>query len=135
MLGRRVILEPDPDEAQYIIKMFENRIRGLSDKESVEQINASGYHTRFQKRQDPLDPRRIIGTFGGGKLTVKRLQATVQNTIYAAINTEKWTGGTPIKELFSGLISIKMFNEANMGKVTIFEDADGIKVFKGAIPA
>ncbi|MFZ5366495.1 MAG: hypothetical protein ACOZBZ_04395 [Patescibacteria group bacterium] len=124
--GMRVILEGDPTEAPWFIRMYELRIQGnLDDKEIVKEINDMGFRSRKFKRHDPNDKKKIIGFGGGNKLTVKQFQRYIQNPIYAGINDEFWTEGKPIKERFDGLVTIDMFNKANRGKIVIVENPDG----------
>lgn len=132
--GTRVILEAEPTEAPWFIKMFELRAKGVIDEEIVKEINNLGYKSRKFKRHDPIDKKKIIG-FGGEKpLTVKELQRKIQNPIYAGINVEKWTVEQPIKGRFKGLVSVDMFNKANRGKVSILENNGQIRIVKNSIP-
>ncbi len=133
--GLRVILSPHPTEASWFIKMFELRVQGiLTDIKIVEQLNALGYKSRIRKIHDKNDKQKIIGHSGGKPLTVKQLQRYIQNPIYAGINDEKWSNGNPIKCKFDGLVSIDTFNKANRGKITIIEDGEDVKIYKGKVP-
>ncbi len=124
--GMRVVLEAEPGESPWFIRMYELRIQGnLDDKEIVEEINNMGFKSRRFKKHDPNDKKKIIGFSGGNKLTVKQFQRYIQNPIYAGINDELWTEDKPIKERFDGLVTIEMFNKANRGKVVIIENPDG----------
>ncbi|MBU4203387.1 MAG: hypothetical protein KKD59_05495, partial [Acidobacteria bacterium] len=58
----------------------------------------------------------------------------VQNPIYAGINVEKWTEEKPVKGKFEGLVSIKLFNKANRGKVVIAEQNGEITIHKDKPP-
>ncbi len=49
----------------------------------------------------------------------KLLRVYVAKTIYAGVNTEKWTAGTPVRCKFDGLVSPELWNRANRGKITI----------------
>ncbi len=129
--GKRVILKPHPEEAQYIIKMFELRVRKtLTDREIVEEVNKLGYKSREHFIRDPRDKLEIIGKRGGNKLTLKAFWAYIVKPIYAGINDEKWTDPEPVKTKFPGLISVELFNAANRGKVVLSEKDGGITIYK-----
>ncbi len=119
--GKRVIRQPKEGEAIHIRRMFDGRLQGsLSDKEIVHEVNELGYRSRIMQIHDKADKRKINGTRGGKKLTVKHLQQLIQKPIYAGINIEKWTEGKPVKcQRFNGIVSIDEFNQANRGKVFI----------------
>lgn len=130
--GKRVILKPHPDEAIRFIKMFELRAAGsLTDEQIVEEINNLGYHSRIQNRRDSINKSLITGQRGGKKLTVKQFQRYISNPIYAGFNAEAWTNKEPVKCKFPGLVSVEIWNQANRGKITITETADGVQVLKG----
>lgn len=130
--GIRTILEPHPQEANWFIRMFQLRAQGnLTDSEIVNEINALGYKSRIQKTRSAIDRTKIIGYKGGNQLTIKQYRKYIENPIYAGINTEKWTNGNPVKGKFMGLVDIKTFNEANKNKITIVEEGDVIKIYKG----
>ena len=133
--GTRVILVPHPIESPWFIRMFEMRIQGnLTDEEIVSEINFMGYKSRKIKRHDLIDKTRIIGYGGEKPLTVKRLQRIIKNPVYAGVNVEKWTSGQPVKGKFEGLITIEMFNKANKGKISIFEEEGQMTIHKGQLP-
>ncbi len=119
---KKVVQVPDPNRAQFFIKMFEMSATH-TDQEVVDYVNAMGYRSRGQhmwsKGKD-----RIIGSRGGIKLTVKQLQKIRQRPIYCGINTEKWLKN-PIRTEYKGLVSIDTFNRANKGKIFIEEKKDG----------
>lgn len=120
--GKRMILKPHPDEAQYIVKLFELRASGqFSDKEIAKKLNDMGYRGRPQLRRAKDDKTRVIGQTKPFLLDEKRLWKMVRNPIYAGVNVEKWTQGQPVKCMFDGLVSIDLFNRANKGKRTIIE--------------
>ena len=120
--GKRMILKPHPDEAKYMIKMFEMRASGqFSDKEIAKALNDMGYRGRPQLRRAKDDKTRVIGQTKPFLLDEKRLWKMVRNPIYAGVNVEKWTQGQPVKCMFEGLVSIDLFNHANKGKRTIIE--------------
>lgn len=125
--GKRTILRPREDEAQFVRKMFELRADGLlTDQEIVERLNNIGYQTRVSYVRNTENLSQVISKRGGRPLTVKRLQKLISNTIYAGINVEKWTNYSPVKCAFDGLVTIDLFNRANRGKKYIaFNEADG----------
>ncbi|OGM74833.1 hypothetical protein A3H21_00480 [Candidatus Woesebacteria bacterium RIFCSPLOWO2_12_FULL_42_8] len=132
--GMRVILAPHPVESPWFIKMFELREQGtLTDLQIVEQVNAIGYKSRTRKLHDKTDKQKIIDKTGGIPLTIKQMQRYIQNPIYAGVNTEKWLDGEPTKCKFPGLVSIEIFNRANRGKITIVEDGDVVKIYRGKV--
>lgn len=130
--GKRVILQPKEGEAIHIRRMFDGRLQGsLSDKEIVQQINELGYRSRIMHLHDKSDKRKIIGTRGGKKLSVKQFQQFIQKPIYAGVNIEKWTEGKPVKCLkFNGIVTVDEFNQANRGKVFIEMTGDVISIHR-----
>ncbi len=133
--GKRVILKPHPKESKWIIRMFELRLQGnLNDTEIVEKLNSLGFKTRTFLRHDPNDKTKIIGKGGGKPLTDKQFWRLVQNSIYAGVSVEKWTEDKPIKGKFDGLVSTKIFNKANRGKIIIGEKNGEITIHKDKPP-
>ena len=129
--GKRVILKPHPEEAQYIIKMFELRARKtMTDREIVEEVNKLGYKSRIHYIRSPRDRLEVIGKRGGNKLTLKSFWAYIARPIYAGINDEKWTDPEPVKTKFPGLISVDVFNAANRGKIVLTEKDGGVTIYK-----
>lgn len=123
--GRRVILVEKPDEAPIIRKMYEMRASGIhSDDQIAAEMNRLGFRTPVKTIRDKNDRTKIIKRTGGKKMTGKLLRTYVAKTIYAGVNTEKWTGGKPIKCKFNGLVSVELFNQANRGKVNITINPD-----------
>ncbi len=125
--GKRTVLRPKEEEAVFIRKIFELRAEGLlTDPEIVDRVNDLGYQTRVSYIRSTDDLSKVVAKKGGKPLTIKRLQRIVQNTIYAGINVEKWTGYSPIKCVFDGLVTIDLFNRANRSKRYIgYNEADG----------
>lgn len=129
--GKRVILDPHPEESVWIKKMFELRARGtLNDQQIVDEINALGFHTRKMYKRNPKDRTKVIGEIGNKPLTIKHLWIYIQNPIYAGINIEKWTEGQPVKSKFDGLVSYELFNKANKGKRIITEENGEVRFWK-----
>lgn len=133
--GKRCILKPHPTEAEWFIKMFELRCRGmLTDHQIVGEINKLGFRTRVKYIRDPKDSTKIIKEHGGNPLNIKGFWRYIQNPIYAGINAEKWTANKRIKAKFEGLVSVETFNKANKEKVTIVEESDEIRIYKKQPP-
>ncbi len=125
-LGKKKTIHiPDPDEAPWIRAIFQLREEGLlSDKEICVEVNAMGFRTRkFPVRNRATG--QLNGFRGGKPLTPKMLQRYVCNPIYCGIKVEKWTNNQPVRCPFEGLVSIDTFNNANRGKITVIELADG----------
>ncbi len=121
---KKPIEQPDPVYAPFFIKMFELRASGaFSDKEIVEQINATGYRSRTRNKWSKTKDK-MIGTTGGLKLNVKHFQHIIMNPIYCGVSTAKWLFN-PIKTRYPGLVSISTFNMANKGVKFIEENKDG----------
>ena len=120
--GKRTILKPHPEEARFIVKLFELRASGqFSDKEIASKLNDLGYRGRPQYRRSKENRNRVIGKTEGSQLDHKKLWKMVRNPIYAGVNVEKWTKYQPVKCMFDGLVSVELFNRANKGKRTIIE--------------
>ena len=129
--GRRVILIPHPDEAPFILKMFDLKVQGsLSDDEIVKQINDMGFRSRKLLIRNPKNRTQVIGDKGNKKLTVKQYHDYIRNHIYAGVSREKWTQGKAIKCKFNGLVTIETFNLANTRKIYIHEENGEIKILK-----
>ncbi|PIQ73421.1 hypothetical protein COV58_02630 [Candidatus Roizmanbacteria bacterium CG11_big_fil_rev_8_21_14_0_20_36_8] len=93
-----------------------------------------GFTTRSKNRRNPNDKKQVIGKIGGCQLNLKQFWRFIQNPIYAGINIESWTQGRAIKGKFKGLVSMETYNKANRGKRTLFEETDGIKLYKKRPP-
>lgn len=133
--GKRVILEPQPEEARWIKRIFKLRIQGtMNDQEIVDHLNSLGYKSRKQYVRDPKDRTKIIGQRGERPLRLKQMWRYIKNPIYAGINNEKWTEGNPVKGNFKGLVSIDSFNKANRGKIIIAEENGRIVIHKSKPP-
>lgn len=133
--GKRVILKPNPEESQWIIKMFELRCRGtMSDQEIVDEINQMGYKSRKQFVHNPNDRTKVIGQRGAKPLRIKQFWRYIQNPIFAGISNEKWTEGQVVKGKFEGLISVETFNKANKGKLVLSQNGDDVKLWKKKLP-
>jgi len=120
--GKRVSLKPHPQEAKWIIRMFELRVRGtMTDQQIVDEINQMGFRSRKRYKRNPQDRAQIIGTVGARSLSLKQFWKIIENSTYAGISTHKWTENKPIKGQFDGLVSYETFNRANRGKIVISE--------------
>ena len=118
--GKRSILVPRDGTAHIIRKMYEMRASGVySDDQIAEEMNRLGFQTPIKVIRDKTDRTKIVQRSGGNKMTGKLLRVYVAKTIYAGVNTEKWTGDKPVLCKFPGLIDIELWNKANRGKWTI----------------
>ena len=105
--GKRTILVPNEDQAPIIKKMFELRAAGThTDDQIAEEMNRLGFQTPLKVRRDKIDRTKIIGRRGGKPITSKLLRVYIAKTLYAGVNTEKWTGDKPVKCKFDGIVSI-----------------------------
>lgn len=133
--GKRCTLKPHPTEGKYMKMMFELRAEGMHDSDVVAKVNALGCRTRVQYKRDKVDRTKVIAKVGGDPMTVKAMQKYLSNSVYAGVNTEKWTGGKPVRCVFKGLVSIETFNQANRGKhFIIVDDKDNISIHKKQPP-
>ena len=123
--GKRTILIPNGDEAPIIRKMYEMRAAGVySDDQIAKEMNRLGFRTPMRITRDKADRTKITGRSGGKLMTGKLLRVYVAKTLYAGVNTEKWTSGVPVRCKFDGLVSVELFNQANRGKVHITLNPD-----------
>lgn len=133
--GKRAILKPHPAEAPLIKRMFEMRATGtMHDKDIIAELNRMGFRTRTHYIRDKQDRSKIISRRGGNPLDKDAMDLFLRNPIYAGVNNEKWTQGTPVRTVFNGLVSIDTFNAANLGKVMIIEDGNDIEIKKEVAP-
>lgn len=123
--GKRAILIPHDDQAPIIRKMYDMRASSLySDDQIADEMNRLGFQTRIKVVRDKVDRTKIVKRTGGKKMTGKLLRVYVAKTIYAGVNTEKWTGDLPVLCKFDGLIDIELWNKANRGKISIALNPD-----------
>ena len=132
---RRYIQVADPDRASYYRAMFDLRAAGqLSDKEIVARVNAMGYRRRTFRRWN-ADRTQIVGTRGGGPLTVARLQEIILRPIFCGIVWEKWTDWKAVRAPYQGLVSIETWNAANRGKRFIREASSSVELLHDYHPS
>ena len=118
--GKRTILKPHEREAPIIRRMYELRAEALlSDDQIAGEMNRMGFVTPIKVIRDKYDRTKIVRRSGGKQMTAKLLRVYVAKTIYAGVNTEKWTAGTPVKCKFDGLVPLELWNRANRGKISI----------------
>lgn len=123
--GKKKTIEvPDPERAHFFVRMYELRAQLVDDKEIVKRINAMGFRTKAFKKWSK-DKKTVVATSGNKPLNVKTLQKYIKRTIYAGVRCEKWTKNEPIKTQYDGLVSIKLFNDANKGDIFIEEKENG----------
>ena len=71
--GKRTILKPHPEEARFIVKLFELRASGqFSDKEIASKLNDLGYRGRPQYRRSKENRNRVVGKAEGSLLDHKK---------------------------------------------------------------
>ena len=125
MNGKRSVLVPNNDTAPIIRKMYEMRAAGIySDDQIADEMNRLGFQTPIKVIRDKTDRTKIARRSGAKTMTAKLLRVYVAKTIYAAVNTEKWTGGQPVQCKFKGIVSIELWNKANHGKISISSNVD-----------
>jgi len=118
--GKRAVLKKHPDEGVIIRKLFELRAEGtMTDDQIADELNRMGFRTRVKLLRSKQNKTEVIGQRGGKPMTGKLLRSYIEKTIYAGINTEKWTGGKPVRCKFGEIVSIELFNKANRGKIAI----------------
>ncbi|MGK2896201.1 MAG: recombinase family protein [Candidatus Saccharimonadales bacterium] len=123
--GKRAILAPHDDHAPIIRKMYEMRASGrYSDDQVADEMNRLGYRTPVKVIRDKQDRTKIAKRVGDKKMTGKLLRVYIAKTIYAGVNTEKWTGDQPVLCKFKGLVDIELWNKANRGKISIALNPD-----------
>jgi site-specific DNA recombinase len=124
--GKRAILIEKKKQGPIIKRMYELRAEGiLSDDQIAEEMNRMGFQTQTKYVRDKEDRTKVVRTTGGKLMTAKLLRSYVRRTIYAGVNTEKWTGEKPVQCRFNSLIKIELFNAANRGRIAIrFNEAD-----------
>jgi site-specific DNA recombinase len=133
--GKRVVLIPHPEEAKFVIRIYELRAACLMhDNEIVDELNRMGYRSRVHYIRSKHDRSQVISKRGGNQLDKDAMELILRNPIYAGINNEKWTNGTPVKFVFPGLVSIETFNKANRGNVVITERGDDITISTKELP-
>ncbi len=137
--GKRLILRPHHEQSIWFIKMFELRAKGtMSDQQIVEDVNALGFRTKKLNFKDKEDRTKVVVIKGDRQLNVKMLRNYISKPIYAGVNTEKWLiQNGELKPVYlkgGGLIPVKLFNNANRGKVVIVDKEGKPKVYKNKIP-
>lgn len=118
--GKRTILQPHPEESVFVRRLFEMRTKGIySSQEIADELNRLGFRTRVSYVRDKYDRTKILRVFGGKQMDVKMVDRFTHRLVYAGVIKEKWTYGKPVKAQFDGLVSPKLFNQANHGKLVI----------------
>jgi DNA invertase Pin-like site-specific DNA recombinase len=92
-------------EWEWIIEMFNLKAKWkLNDEEIVKEISLMWYKSRRWKT-----------------LIIKQMQIYIKKPIYAWIIKSKWTWYKPIKAKYEWLVSIEVWNKANIWKFKIVE--------------
>ena len=118
--GKRTVLRPHPEEAPFVIRLFEMRAKGIySSQEIADELNRLGFQTRINYVRDKYDRTKVLRVVGGKKMDVKMVDRFTHRLVYAGVIKEKWTYDKPVKAQFDSLISPELFNRANHGKLVI----------------
>jgi site-specific DNA recombinase len=134
--GKRTVLYPHPQESKYIVQAYELRASGRhSDKEIADMLNESGYKTRIRHTYNKGDMMKVVKQTGGKPMNERHLWRLFKMPIYAGINTEKWTNDEPVKCMFDGLVSVRLWNRANKGRKIIIELPNDRIIVQDAVPA
>ena len=134
--GKRKVWAPDEKESKWIIRILQLRAEGIkTDRQIMEEVNALGFRTRTENVYDRNDKTKVVGTRGGKQLeTSKQIDNIVENLAYAGIVSHSWLMGSYIRaQQFLGLVSIDLWNKANIGKNKIIIDGAVITIVKGKI--
>lgn len=122
---KKTIMEPDPVEGPWVVRMFKLRAEGTWQDDAIcDAINAMGYRSRPMNIYDQ-ETRQVLGKTDPKVLDPKQLQKFISRTIYCGVKLEKWNQGQPVIAPIEPLISIELFNRANRGKLKISKKRDG----------
>ena len=134
--GKRLILKPKKDEAQFITKLFEMRATHMyTNHQIAAELNSMGFKTRVTLVRDKYDRTKIKRQLGGKKMTAKMVDRYAGKLIYCGIIKEKWTYDKPVKAAFDGLVSVELFNEANRGRIAVdISSTNEITITERAVP-
>lgn len=122
---KKTIMTPHETEAPWIKRMFELKAEGSWRDDAIcEAINAMGYQSRVTNVYDP-ETRRVLGQTRPKQLDVKQLNKFVSRTIYCGVKCERWNQDKPVLAPIEALITMKLFNRANRGKIRIEQFKDG----------
>ncbi|KKP60763.1 MAG: NUDIX hydrolase [Candidatus Roizmanbacteria bacterium GW2011_GWA2_34_18] len=132
--GKRNFLEPHPTESKFIEKIFVLKATtDKSDDEIVKIINADGYISRPVIKHSKTDRNLVLGEKGKNKLHIKQMYKYLRSTRFCNILETTYGKGekTTITKRVAGtpIISVELFNQANKGKKTIFEDKTSGKIY------
>lgn len=122
---KKTTMTPHGTEAPWIKRMFELKAEGnWRDDAICEAINAMGYRSRVNNIYDPTT-RKVLGQTRAKQLDVKQLNRFISRTIYCGVKCERWNQDKPVLAPIEALITIKLFNQANRGKLRIDQFNDG----------
>ena len=124
--GRKAaIMVPEPTESAWVKTIFELRAeKALSDEQICRRLNAMGFRTRETHRYDSTT-RQIIGKGGNKPLSEKTLRRMICRPVYCGFRCGKWTDHKLVKIPYDqALVSIRLFNKANHGRVIISQLGD-----------
>ncbi|WP_306046592.1 recombinase family protein [Nioella sp. MMSF_3534] len=122
---KKTIMEPHPEQASFIRRIFQLRAEGKTTDEQIAQhVNAMGYKSRVRRVFDPVT-RKVVGMTKQTKMTAKQVQRLVRKPIYCGIRLEAWNNGVPVEAPIEPLVSVHLFNAANRGEVVVSKQSDG----------
>jgi hypothetical protein len=107
------------EESIFIKKMFELKSRwDLNDKEITEELNLMWFKSRIRDKWNN-EKTEVTWSIWWKKLNSEQLQRYIKSPVYAWIICEVWTWNKPIKAPYNWLISIELWNKANIWKYKI----------------
>jgi site-specific DNA recombinase len=88
--GKRMVLVPHPDEAPFVIRLFEMRAKGIySSQEIADELNRLGFRTRVNQVRDKYDRTKVLRVVGGCKMDVKMVDRFTHRLVYAGHTTSR----------------------------------------------
>lgn len=122
---KKTVMEPHPDEAVFLRRIFQLRAEGKTTDEQIAQhINAMGYQSRTRRIFDQ-NTRKVVGQTRHKPMTPQQIQRLVKKPIYCGVRLEAWNNGEAVEAQIEPLISVHLFNAANRGAVAVTKDAQG----------
>lgn len=131
---RKTIMEPHPEEAIFVRRIFELRAEGIvSDKQIAQHVNAMGYCSRGRRIFDQAT-RKVIGHTGQKPMTPMQVQRIVRKPIYCGIRLDAWNDGKPVEAPIEPIVPVSLFNRANRGAVEVRKSQSSqIQVLKNPV--
>ncbi len=128
---RRTIQIPDPKESIWVKKMYEMKAQWYSDNVIVEEINKMWFISRSMNIWDK-SKTKILWNRWSKPLDIKKMQAFIANPIYAGVCKVTWRGNESkiVRQKYSWLVSIDLWNKANKWKKKIIIRDNEVKITK-----